>query len=241
MRRPSPHDPTHGTKTPCPPGWRPSRLCGIKCRILFVLGGCLTLATITATTKVSAQESPFPPKTNVPSGSRPWSGQSEGGIEPATFRPNTSMEAAPLATLNSPTAKSLPSRGAAKSASGNQRHAVSSGSIWWTVGALTTVLIAAGITLPWLKRHIPGAVLPLPESAVQVLGRRPLEPRVSLQLVRIGTRVLVLGVGPDGARTLAEIDDPIEVDVLVGACKSNRAETSTGKSFQQFFERKARS
>jgi flagellar biogenesis protein FliO len=62
-----------------------------------------------------------------------------------------------------------------------------------------------------------------------------------LQLIRVGTRVLVVGLGPDGARTLAEITEPIEVDVLVGACKTNRPEVQVTKSFQQFFERKVSS
>lgn len=50
---------------------------------------------------------------------------------------------------------------------------------------------------------------------------------VAVHLVRCGSRMLVLGVGPDGVRTLAEITDPLEVDVLAGACR-RRDESSAG-------------
>lgn len=167
------------------------------------------------------------------------------GVEPATFRPapGTLGQVATADTESglSLSGKALPSRGSAKTGTGQSHRQVSSSSLWWTVGVLVVVLATAGATLPWLKRHIPGAVQPLPESVVQVLGRRPLDPRTSLQLIRVGTRVLVVGLGPDGARTLAEITEPIEVDVLVGACKTNRPEVQVTKSFQQFFERKVSS
>ena len=50
---------------------------------------------------------------------------------------------------------------------------------------------------------------------------------MAVHLVRCGSRMLVLGVGPDGVRTLAEISDPLEVDLLAGACR-RRDESSAG-------------
>jgi len=48
--------------------------------------------------------------------------------------------------------------------------------------------------------------------------------------------MLVLGVGPDGIRTLSEITDPVEVDLLAGACR-RRDETASGPTFSQLFHR----
>ena len=91
-----------------------------------------------------------------------------------------------------------------------------------------------------MKTYGPAAVRGLPSSAIEVLGRRPLEPRVSLQIVRCGTRVLILGLGPDGARTLSEITDPVEVDLIVGACRTANTEPSQRPSFANLFESIAR-
>lgn len=67
----------------------------------------------------------------------------------------------------------------------------------------------------------------LPNDAVEPLGQRVLGRGVAVHLVRCGNRMLLLGVGPDGVRTLAEITDPVEVDLLAGACR-RRDESQVG-------------
>ena len=64
----------------------------------------------------------------------------------------------------------------------------------------------------------------LPDEALELLGRRTLEPRVSVHLVKCGGRILVLGVGPDGIRTLSEIDDPLQIEQLTSACRGTLKE-----------------
>jgi len=64
----------------------------------------------------------------------------------------------------------------------------------------------------------------LPDEALELLGRRTLEPRVSIHLVKCGGRILVLGVGPDGIRTLSEIDDPLQIEQLTSACRGTLKE-----------------
>lgn len=91
------------------------------------------------------------------------------------------------------------------------------GGLWTTVialGAIVGVLMLAG---RWLKPYL-GAPRGLPIEALELLGRRMIEPKVSIHLVRCGGKVLMLGVSPDGVRTLSEISDPHEVNRLTEAC-----------------------
>ncbi len=71
----------------------------------------------------------------------------------------------------------------------------------------------------------------LPTEALELLGKRTLEPRASIHLVRCGPKILVLGVGPDGIRTLSEITDPIEIDLLAGACRRKDSSAKTAAGF----------
>ena len=68
----------------------------------------------------------------------------------------------------------------------------------------------------------------LPLEAFELLGRRTIEPRVTVHLVKCGSRVLLLGVGTDGIRTLSEIDDPAEVERLTTACQGVSSNESRG-------------
>ena len=93
------------------------------------------------------------------------------------------------------------------------------GSWWGSLASLAAVLgmIVLGARL-W-KKHGPLARAGLPAEALEVLGRRVLDPRQSIYLVRLGSRILVLGATPAGLSTLSEITDPAEVDVLAGSCR----------------------
>jgi flagellar biogenesis protein FliO len=85
--------------------------------------------------------------------------------------------------------------------------------------ALAVVLGGLTVTARYLRRHGPKGLRALPAEAVEPLGQRLLARGVSVHLLRCGSRVLLVGVGPDGARTLSEIIDPVEVDLLTGACR----------------------
>jgi flagellar biogenesis protein FliO len=94
---------------------------------------------------------------------------------------------------------------------------------WWsTVGSLalvTAAILVLGVLLKWQSPGLRGL---LPQSVVQDLGRRPLDPRNVVHLVRCGSKILVLGVGPQGLTALSEITDPVEVDTLTGLCTSKQ-------------------
>jgi hypothetical protein len=57
---------------------------------------------------------------------------------------------------------------------------------------------------------------------MELLGRRMIEQKVAVHLIRCGGKVLVVGISPEGARTLSEITDPVEVQRLVKVCHAPR-------------------
>lgn len=116
------------------------------------------------------------------------------------------------------------------------RHAPATRS---TGGTLTLVLSSLAIVLGlffavvWLtRRSIPKASQPLPTEAFEILGKAPLTARQTVQLIRVGSRLLLLSVTADGARTLAEISDSQEVEHLSGLCQQSQP-ASISASFRQ--------
>lgn len=101
-----------------------------------------------------------------------------------------------------------------------------SGGLWTTAISLTVIIGTLGTVAYWLKPYL-GTSRGLPIEAFELLGRRSLEQKVAIHLVRCGSRVLVLSVSSEGARTLSEITDPAEVRQLVDACHAPR----DGKQF----------
>lgn len=55
-----------------------------------------------------------------------------------------------------------------------------------------------------------------PHEMMQSLGELSITPQVKLNLVRVGSRLLVLHVGEKSVQTVAEISDPDEVAELIG-------------------------
>ncbi len=102
-------------------------------------------------------------------------------------------------------------------------------------GSLAFVL-GLFFVIVWLfRRTSPGMAASLPAEAFEVLGRAALANQQHVRLVRCGTRVLLLSVGPSGADTLAEFTDAAEVDHLVGLCRQSR---SAGNRMSQAFRQK---
>lgn len=78
-----------------------------------------------------------------------------------------------------------------------------------TLLALAAVCVLAWVVLRWGARR--GLGLGASRGQVRVLERISLEPRRSLYLVKVGTRVLLIGAGEGGSpAVLAELD-PSEV------------------------------
>jgi len=90
---------------------------------------------------------------------------------------------------------------------------------WSAAGALAIVVGLILLLARLFRRHAPLFSQSLPADAVEVLGRRFIDPRQSILLVRVGARILIVGTSPNGLQSLGEVDDPVEVDLLAGLCR----------------------
>ena len=108
----------------------------------------------------------------------------------------------------------------------------------WTSGTAVRVLaVVGGFLVLKLRRGNPALVGGLPAEAVEVLGRRRVDGRNAVTLVRVGGRMLVVGIGEDGMRTLCEVDDPVEVDRLAGLCRPPESDSRFATALRQAIPR----
>jgi flagellar biosynthetic protein FliO len=105
-----------------------------------------------------------------------------------------------------------------------------------TVGASLVVVLGLFLIVAWLLRKAsPAAAASLPKEVFEILGRAPLASRQQVHLVRCGRKLLLLSVTQAGIDTLAEIDDPAEVDRLAGLCVQAQPGSATA-AFRQVFQ-----
>jgi flagellar biogenesis protein FliO len=104
-------------------------------------------------------------------------------------------------------------------------------SSWSALGALIIVVGLILVLARLLRRHTPMFQQSLPTDALEILGRRAIDPRQAILLVRIGSRILVVGSSASGLNSLGQIDDAVEVDVLAGLCRRGPQAGLLGASF----------
>jgi flagellar biosynthetic protein FliP len=100
--------------------------------------------------------------------------------------------------------------------------------LWSTAVSLAVIVGAIVLVGRWMQKRGFQGPPSLPIEAFEILGRRQIEPRVAVQLVKCGERILVLCVTPQGVRTLSEIRDPAEVERLIDACDASPSSSSRG-------------
>jgi len=86
-----------------------------------------------------------------------------------------------------------------------------------------------------LRKSQPKQFQKLPKEVVEVLGRTSIAPRQSLILMRFGSKLLLVSQQPGETRSIAELDEPGEVDRLSGLCESSRPE-SISNSFRDVLQ-----
>ena len=90
----------------------------------------------------------------------------------------------------------------------------------------------------FFKQKNPGYSASLPNEALEILGRKFLDPKTSILFLRCGNRILIVGRSETGLNTLGEISDAYEVDILTGLCKAEHARgTALTDSFKTLFMR----
>ena len=90
---------------------------------------------------------------------------------------------------------------------------------WGTVAYYSVLVLGlafAGYVAAWgVRRQTLPARTGLPDGLLEHVGSRTLAPQTTLHIVRVGTRLLILGHTPQGLQTLSEIDDPERVSQLM--------------------------
>lgn len=89
--------------------------------------------------------------------------------------------------------------------------------------------VVGGLTYA-VRRWMPRSMRTSGAGALQVLARQPLTGKQSLCLVRIGKRLVLMGVTPERISTLTEITDREETAEIVAAIESSRP-TSFAQTF----------
>jgi len=102
-----------------------------------------------------------------------------------------------------------------------------------TVASSLAIVLGLFAALVWFsKRFAPAGSAAWPKEAVELLGRAPLTGRQTMQLIRVGNRLLLVALSANGAETLTEITDPVEVEHLAGLCRGGKA-ASASASFSR--------
>lgn len=95
----------------------------------------------------------------------------------------------------------------------------------WTkmVGSLVLVLGGYLAIVTFLRRWSPQGSAGVPKEVVEMIGIVRFDARRHLQLIRLGSKLLLVAHGPEGIANIGEIDDPHEVEYLVQQCGRNRS------------------
>lgn len=102
-----------------------------------------------------------------------------------------------------------------------------------TVVTSLAVVLGAFFLLVWLSRKAgPKGLTPLPGEVVESLGRAQLTARQQMQLVRVGSKLVLLAITPTGVETITEVTNVEEVDRLCSLCQQSRSSSITA-TFQQ--------
>lgn len=89
------------------------------------------------------------------------------------------------------------------------------------IGSLALVL-GGYFGLVWVSRNLSGGNGKVPKEVVEVLGQTPFGPKKHLQIVRLGSKLLLLINGPEGTHPIGEITDPQEVEYLASLCSGKK-------------------
>jgi len=90
------------------------------------------------------------------------------------------------------------------------------------LGSLAIVL-GGYFGIVWLLRKInPASSRGLPVEVVEVLGATPFGPKKHLQVIRLGSKLLLLINSTEGSQLIGEVSDPQEVEYLASLCTVKR-------------------
>ena len=107
---------------------------------------------------------------------------------------------------------------------------------WGTLVLLGGIVAVILLGAKWMKQAAPDRFARLAPAAIDLLGTRSITPQHGMHIVRVGERLLVLGSGSDGLRTLSEITEPAEVAHLTHLCRDDAARLDSGWSLNALMQ-----
>lgn len=105
------------------------------------------------------------------------------------------------------------------------------------VGSLVLVLGAFFLFAVLMKKVNPNSGVNLPKDAFEVVGKTQLTQKQQLHLIRIGFRLVLVSVSPDGVQPICEITDQDEVARVLGMIRrkdSNGSSAAFNKILDQY-------
>jgi len=157
-------------------------------------------------------------------------------VEPAAYAEKTSEE--PAETKAAP--RGAPLRLAPREKSAGKElsrpaPATPTSAVTTVVGSLGIVL-GLFVVLVWFSRRFaPAGTAAIPKEAVELLGRTSLGGTHQVQLMRVGAKLLLVALTPQGARTLTEITSATEVERLSDLCRRQKPDSASA-SFRSLVE-----
>lgn len=174
------------------------------------------LILLTAAASGTAQNAPVSPEDGVPSAV-----SDTAALDAAWTAVEFKAAAEPGRTIKRRNSAAKPAAGTA-----NKATPASAGSWVRSVGSLAAV-VGVILFLAWgaksLSRGGPLAGRAKRTGVIEIISRTSLSPRQSLCLVRVGQRMVLVGVTPDALRTLDVIHDPNSVAALAGEATAVRS------------------
>lgn len=171
----------------------------------------------------------------------PNTGQRPSVVQPAVGPAHRRTAPAANSTAAQPPGRRITRPGDPDDASARKgtRQLTPVDSLWTTFGALLVLIAIILVAARIWKQHLPKVGGMLSGDVIQMLGRRPIDQKRQLQMIRIGSRILVVGTWAEGMVTLAEITDPSEVDCLAGLCRESGGDASGTSPFANLFRRQS--
>lgn len=105
-----------------------------------------------------------------------------------------------------------------------------------TGAALALVVGLLLLTVSIFKKAAPKSQRLLPGEVASVVGRIPLGGKQMAHLLKVGNKLVLVCVSPEGAKPLTEVTDPAEVSRLLGLCEQT-GDHSASTAFRDVFEK----
>jgi len=101
--------------------------------------------------------------------------------------------------------------------------------------AVLGLIVAAAVML---KRFMPAQTLATGSGALKIMARTTVSPKQNLMLVKLGGRLVLIGVSPERMNTLVTVEEPEEVASVLGQIESQRSGSMTQTFLRSFQDEK---